>query len=138
MAQMPLGVGWLSLHPADLPRETVAMPQMCLRTMRPRRRYVYFRRQTVVVVDGDAERPLCVPATPYPEKSRGADSGEVAVTRQCRCDVELGGRTSLWPRVARRAAVVEQGGSVLEVGVKDTSGVMGMGLGTRQQRGHPD
>ncbi len=39
---------------------------------------VFVAANGLVVVDGDAVRPLCVPTTPCRKKGGGADSGEIA------------------------------------------------------------
>ncbi|MPC53340.1 hypothetical protein E2C01_047228 [Portunus trituberculatus] len=83
VAQAALGVGWLSLHLTDLPRETVTKPQTCRDHIMPPKHEApatvcaLLEADRVIVVDGDAERPHCVPATPYWEKSGGADSGKI-------------------------------------------------------------
>lgn len=83
-AQAALSEGRLALHPSDLPWWSVAQPQTSRNYIVPPNHEapatirVFVAADRLIVVDGDAEGSLCIPAPPYREEGSGTDFREIA------------------------------------------------------------
>ncbi|KAK3889117.1 hypothetical protein Pcinc_006859 [Petrolisthes cinctipes] len=81
--QATLGEGRLTLHPSNLPRWPVAKPQTSRDYIVPPNHEasttvgIFVMADSLIMGDGDAEGPLCIPTSPYREESSGANSRKV-------------------------------------------------------------